>query len=62
MSIIEKLKNKLKSVRVRLFLALCIVIIVIILCLITINSIVLETFYLYSKMNTIKDVYGRINE
>ena len=58
----ERLKNKFKSVRVRLFLSLCIVIVIIILCLITINSIVLETFYLYSKMNTIKDVYARINE
>lgn len=45
----DKIKEKLKSVRFKLFLVMCIVIIFIILCLILVNSVVLETFYMYSK-------------
>jgi len=57
----KKLKNNLKSVRMRLFLTICTVIIFIIVFLIMINNIVLETFYMYSKTKTIKDVYEQIN-
>lgn len=55
------LKKKVKSVRFRLFSTMCIVIVVIILCLIAANNIVLESFYLYSKTNTVKQVYQKIN-
>jgi len=58
----DKIKEKLKSVRFKLFLVMCIVIIFIILCLILVNSVVLETFYMYSKTNTVRAVYTRINE
>ena len=58
----DKIKEKLKSVRFKLFLVMCIVIIFIILCLILVNSVVLETFYMYSKTNTVRAVYARINE
>ena len=58
----KKLKEKFKSVRFRLFFVLCTVIIFLVLCLIIINSAVLKSFYLYSKTNTIKKVYTRINE
>lgn len=58
----EKLKEKLKSVRIRLFITLCVVIMFLVLCLVTINSLVLENFYMYSKTKTIKDVYKRINQ
>ena len=58
----KKLKEKFKSVRFRLFFVLCAVIIFLVLCLIIINSAVLKSFYLYSKTNTIKKVYARINE
>ncbi len=57
----EKLKDKLKSVRVKLFLSLCIVVIIIVLFLIIINSVVLESFYLYTKVKTIKEAYNNIN-
>lgn len=57
----KKIRERLKSVRVRLFLTLCTVIIIVILFLILVNNIVLETFYLYSKTNTIKGLYEKIN-
>lgn len=55
------LKEKVKSVRFKLFSTMCLVIAVIVLCLIAANNIVLETFYIYSKTNTVKTVYQRIN-
>ena len=58
----DKIKEKLKSIRFKLFLVMCIVIIFIILCLIWVNSVFLETFYMYSKTNTVRAVYARINE
>jgi len=57
-----KLKNKFKSVRMKLFLSLCIVVILIVLFLIIINNVVLESFYLYSKTETSKLVYQKINQ
>lgn len=57
----KKLKEALKSVRVKLFLTLSLSIIIIILLLIVINNVVLETFYLYNKENTLKTVYNQIN-
>lgn len=57
----DKLKDKFKSVRFRLFAVLCAVIIFLVLCLILINSVVLENFYVYSKTNTVKKLYNRIN-
>lgn len=56
-----KLRDKVKSVRFKLFGTMCIVIIAIVLCLIAANNIFLETYYLYSKTNTVKQVYYRIN-
>ena len=56
------IKEKLKSVRVKLFLVLCVVIILLVICLIAINSLVLENFYIYNKTNTIKEVYNKINK
>lgn len=58
----EKLKNKFKSVRVRLFVTLCIVVIMIVLFLIVINNVVLESFYLYTKMQDLKVSYNKINQ
>lgn len=57
----KKKKNKMKSVRMRLFLTLSIAIIVMILVLILTNSIVLETFYIYSKVFNVKQSYEEIN-
>ena len=56
-----KMKDNFKSVRFKLFLTMCIVIAIIVLCLVAINSIVLKSFYLYSKTNTVTDLYKRIN-
>ena len=44
------IKEKLKSVRVKLFLVLCVVTILLVICLIAINSLVLENFYIYNKI------------
>lgn len=58
----KKLINeKLKSVRMRLFFTLCGVITAIILVLVFTNSIVLEAFYTYSKVNNVKQIYENIN-
>ena len=57
-----KLKEKIKSVRFRLFIVLCIVIMFLVICLVVINSLVLGNFYMYSKTNTIKEVYTMIND
>ena len=57
----EKLKDKLRSVRVKLFVSLCIAVILIVLFLIIINNVVLESFYLYSKTKSVKTVYEKIN-
>lgn len=56
-----KSKSNFKSVRFKLFFTMCIVIAIIVLCLIAINNIVLESFYLYSKTKTVRDVYNKIN-
>ena len=56
-----KTRSNFKSVRFKLFLTLCFVIAIIVLCLVAINSIVLESFYLYSKTQTVKGVYEKIN-
>ncbi len=57
----EKVKEKFKSVRFRLFAVLCAVIVFLVLCLILVNSVVLENFYVYSKTRTVKSIYNRIN-
>lgn len=57
-----KLKNSFKSVRVKLFLTLSVVVLLIITFLILVNNVILETFYLYSKKNTLKSVYEQVNK
>ena len=58
----KNFKEKIKSVQFKLFSTMCIVITIIVLCLILANNIVLETFYIYSKTKTVKQVYQRINQ
>lgn len=43
-------------------MTLCIVIMFLVVCLVIINSLVLENFYMYSKTKTIKEVYRKINQ
>ena len=57
-----KLFENFKSVRFRLFATLCISIFLIILCLIIVNNVVLESFYLYSKTNTAADLCEKLND
>lgn len=57
----EKLKNKFKSVRFRLFAVLCAVVVFLVFCLIIINSVVLENFYVYSKTKNVRKLYEKIN-
>lgn len=57
----KKIKGKLGSLRIKLFFTLSIAVFAIIIILILLNNIVLETFYMYSKKNTLKDLYNVIN-
>ena len=56
-----KKKKPFKSIRMKLFGTLTIVVVIIVFFLIFINSIVLESYYLYSKVNTLLSVYTRVN-
>ena len=57
------LKNKkIKSIRIKLFLTLSITVVAIITVLILMNNIVLKSFFLYSKQQTLLEVYEQINE
>ena len=58
---IQNVKNIFKSVRVKLFFTLTITTLVIIIFLIIVNNMALGNFYLYSKKNTLKDVYNQLN-
>lgn len=57
----KKLKYRFNSVRVKLFFTLGIVVTGIIIVLILLNNVVLESFYLYSKRNSLRAVYEQIN-
>jgi len=56
-----RFREKVKSVQFKLFFTMCIIIVTILLCLIVANNVVLETFYIHSKTNTVKQVYQSIN-
>ncbi len=57
-----KINKVFKSIRFRLFGTLCISIVLIIFCLVIINNVVLETFYLYSKTTTAVNISEGIND
>lgn len=59
---IQKVKRVFHSVKVKLFITLCATVLCIIIFLIILNSFALEKFYLYSKKNTLKDVYQQLND
>ena len=59
---LNSLRYKTKSIRIRLFLILSITILTIIAALILMNNIILKSFFLYSKEQTLLDVYNQINE
>ena len=57
----EKFKNHFKSIQVKLFFTLCISVIITIIFLIIVNSVILETFFMYNKKNTLRNAYEQIN-
>ena len=57
----SKFTLKMNSVRNRLFLTLGLAVALVILFLIILNNIILETFYIYSKRNTLISVYNTVN-
>ena len=58
----EKFRNALKSVRVKLFMVLSLIVLLIIIFLILVNNFVFGQFFLYSKTNSLKSAYKKINE
>lgn len=56
-----KTPKMLKSIRMKLFFTLTIVVVIIVFLLIFVNSVVLESYYLYSKVNTLLNVYSKVN-
>ena len=59
---IENIRKIFSSVKVKLFLTLSLTVILIIIFLIIVNSFLLGKFYLYSKQQTLVDVYTQLNE
>ena len=58
----EAIRSLSKSVKAKLFFTLSATVLVVITFLIIMNNFALEKFYLYSKQNTIKDVYHTLND
>ena len=59
---LNSIKYKTKSIKIRLFLILSITVLTIIVALILMNNIILKSFFLYSKEQTLLDVYEQIND
>ncbi len=57
-----KLKDVNKSIQLRMFLTLCVSSIVGIFIIVIINSLVLVSFYTYTKIKTAKEITKNINE
>ena len=57
----SKINKKFISIRIKLFYTLTLSIFSIIVLLICLNSIVLESFYTYSKIKDVKEEYEKIN-
>ena len=55
-------KTRFKSVRVKLFITLSVIVIFIVALLVIMNSMVLETFYMVSKINSVKKEHNKIND
>ena len=57
----KSIKNRFDTIRTKLFLTLCITIAIIILFLILVNSVVLESYYMYSKQTELMAACRVIN-
>ncbi len=60
--ILKNIKSKFHSIRIKLFATLCAVVAIIVLFLIVLNSIVLETYYIYTKQSVLLSAYKLIND
>ena len=56
-----KIPKSLKTVRMKLFITLTVVVTIIIVFLISLNNVVLETYYLFSKKRSLLDAYEYVN-
>ena len=57
----EKIKEKLKSVRVKLFITLACVIMLIIAFLIFFNNVVFSQFFIFSKTRALEEVFDKVD-
>ena len=57
----EKIKEKLKSVRVKLFITLACVIMLIIAFLIIVNNVVFSQFFIFSKTRALEEVFDKVD-
>lgn len=57
----RSVKKIFTSVRAKLFLSLCIIVLAMILLLILLNNFVLESFYLYNKQKTLKNIFNTVD-
>ena len=55
------IREKLNSIQFRLFTILCISTIFMVFSIVLINNLVLESFYIYNKINSAKNIYEYIN-
>ena len=55
------IKEKMNSIQFRLFTVLCISTIIMIFSIVIVNNLVLESFYVYNKINKSKGAYEYIN-
>lgn len=62
MKVLNRIKEELKTVKAKLFFTLSCTILMIIFFLIFLNSFALENFYIYSKQNTLVEVYNQLND
>ena len=59
--VITKFKNKFQSIRIKLFATLCVTVAIIIIFLVLINSVVLESYSIYTKKYMLLTAYEGIN-
>ena len=57
----KSVKKIFTSVRAKLFLSLCIIVLAMILLLILLNNFVLESFYIYNKQKTLKNIFNTVD-
>ncbi len=59
--LVKNIKSKFQSIKVKLFVTLAATVIIIIGSLLIVNTVVLETYYIYSKQTMLLGAYNAIN-